>query len=212
MKVITTETEVYKFKELPEEGQQAAINNLYDINVDYEWWENDDGLLELTSEEFKSSKIKLSKKWYEWKDKNGKQGNIPGEYPAYTGLFSWRKIYFDLDRGSYIQFIDLIVNDDNIFRKFLKVPKRLWDNSYYLFNEEPGREVNTWFIIEPEADVYFTEKQQVIIDNAIDIMNDKIREALSSLKSSYEYLTSEEAIIETIEANDYEFTIDGKLF
>ena len=31
------------------------------------------------------------------------------------------------------------------------------------------------------------------------------------LNKEYEYLTSEEAIIETIEANDYEFTEEGKL-
>ena len=34
---------------------------------------------------------------------------------------------------------------------------------------------------------------------------------LSMLKKEYEYKTSEEAIIETIKANDYEFTEDGKL-
>jgi len=32
------------------------------------------------------------------------------------------------------------------------------------------------------------------------------------LQKEYEYLTSEMAIIETIEANDYEFTQDGKMF
>ena len=31
------------------------------------------------------------------------------------------------------------------------------------------------------------------------------------LEKQYEYLTSEDAIIETIEANEYEFTEDGKL-
>lgn len=36
-------------------------------------------------------------------------------------------------------------------------------------------------------------------------------EYLSILRQEYEYLTSEEAIIETIEANEYEFTEDGKL-
>lgn len=31
------------------------------------------------------------------------------------------------------------------------------------------------------------------------------------LKEEYEYLTSEEAILETIEANDYEFTAEGRI-
>ena len=31
------------------------------------------------------------------------------------------------------------------------------------------------------------------------------------LRNEYEYLTSEEAVIESIRANEYEFTEDGKL-
>jgi hypothetical protein len=36
-------------------------------------------------------------------------------------------------------------------------------------------------------------------------------EILALLRREYDYLTSEEAIIETIEANEYEFTEEGKL-
>ena len=32
------------------------------------------------------------------------------------------------------------------------------------------------------------------------------------LENEYAYQTSEDAILETIKANDYEFTSDGKLF
>lgn len=35
----TIRTKVYKFDELTPEGQQKAIENLYDINVDYNWWQ-----------------------------------------------------------------------------------------------------------------------------------------------------------------------------
>ena len=37
-------------------------------------------------------------------------------------------------------------------------------------------------------------------------------EYLSMLRQEYEYQTSEEAILETIEANEYEFLEDGKIF
>jgi hypothetical protein len=43
-------------------------------------------------------------------------------------------------------------------------------------------------------------------------MGDKIHEAWVSLRNDYEYQTSEKAIKETIEANEYEFYVDGKLF
>ena len=38
MRTITTHTTVYKFDELTEEGKRKAIENLYDINVDFDWW------------------------------------------------------------------------------------------------------------------------------------------------------------------------------
>lgn len=38
MKTITVN--LYEFDELSEESQQKAIENLYDINVDYDWWDS----------------------------------------------------------------------------------------------------------------------------------------------------------------------------
>jgi hypothetical protein len=35
----TIEIKVYQFDELSEEGQQKAIENYFDINVDHDWWE-----------------------------------------------------------------------------------------------------------------------------------------------------------------------------
>ena len=45
----------------------------------------------------------------------------------------------------------------------------------------------------------------------IDLKKNLEYEILRWLRDEYEYLTSEEAIIETIEANEYEFTEEGKL-
>ena len=52
-------------------------------------------------------------------------------------------------------------------------------------------------------------------DKLIDMENEFLKSLLEDysimLQNEYEYLTSEEAIIETIEANEYEFTQAGKL-
>jgi hypothetical protein len=40
-------------------------------------------------------------------------------------------------------------------------------------------------------------------------LNGKLEEFLSQLREAYDYLTSEEAIKETIISNEYEFTING---
>jgi hypothetical protein len=39
MRTIVKKTKVYKFSELSEAAQKVAIENLYDINVSYDWWE-----------------------------------------------------------------------------------------------------------------------------------------------------------------------------
>jgi hypothetical protein len=183
------EIKTFKFNELNEKAKEKAIEKMWDINVDYDWWEFD-GLMGLTKKEKSARKIK--------------------ECP--DDIINWKNLYFDLDRGSYIQFIDITVPNEDVFRKFLRINKRLWGKVYYSFLNS-NREINTAIEIEEnEYDLYFTKKEQEIIDRAISIFNDKVKDALIDLKKQYEYLTSKEAIIETIEINEYDFREDGKLF
>jgi hypothetical protein len=86
----------------------------------------------------------------------------------------------------------------------------LWQDCHYSF-DTPGRYRNTFIVIETENGEDFTPKQQEIIDRAIEIFADKVSEGLSNLRVNYEYLSSREAIIDTIKANDYEFTEDGEI-
>lgn len=58
-----------------------------------------------------------------------------------------------------------------------------------------------------------TDEEGYWIDEAVnDFTKDLATEYLSMLNREHEYLTSEAAILETIEANDYEFTEDGNLY
>jgi hypothetical protein len=50
MRIKVTKTKVYQFDELTDDQQQKAIERLYDINVDYEWWDfiyNDANIVKL---------------------------------------------------------------------------------------------------------------------------------------------------------------------
>ena len=220
METITTKTDVYTIDELKADhpdAYQKALERYAGINVDFEWYDYD-GLLDLTEAEMQSRKIKLSEKWYESDKPKDHNGNLLGEYPAYTGLIKYKIASFDLSREYYIQFSDIEVMCENTFRKFLRIPKRLWDNCYYTFNNSsngfPMRSSNTIFEIEPDCwdGRDFTERQQQIIDRAIEIMTDKIAESLSNLSKSYDYLTSEPAILESLQINEYQFTLGGKIF
>jgi hypothetical protein len=59
------------------------------------------------------------------------------------------------------------------------------------------------------------DKESEFDDEADDLeeefLNSLLEDYANILQNEYDYLTSEEAIIETIEANEYEFDINGKL-
>ena len=51
-----------------------------------------------------------------------------------------------------------------------------------------------------------------IIELETELHHELSEEYLSILRKEYEYLTSEEAIIEALEANEIEFTINGEIY
>lgn len=59
-------------------------------------------------------------------------------------------------------------------------------------------------------DEFYDEFDEEEADLAHEFQRELSLEILNWLRQEYEYLTSEEAIIETIEANDIEFTKEGK--
>lgn len=183
----TVKTKVYKFEELSEEAQKKALKRLNDINIDHEWWDIE-GLLDLTQDEMDEAKIK------------------PGEIESL--LFSYKIMEFDLERGQYLQLENVVVNNDEAFRKFLKIPKDLWRECGYYFTND-SRDCNT--CLDLQTDDPPTEEEDNILNGAIEIMAEKIHEAWVSLRNNYEYYTSEEAIKDTILANKYEFYEDGTL-
>lgn len=180
---------VFPFEELSEGPQEKALSELADINVDYEWWDID-GLLDLTQDEMDEVRIK--------------SGDIE------SVLFSYEIREFDLERHQYLQLDKVIVSNDEAFRKFLKIPEDLWRRCSYYF-DNPTCDKNTYLELMIEDYEELTEEESAIICGAVDIMGSKIHEAWVSLRDNYEYLTSEEAIKDTIKANEYEFYENGKL-
>lgn len=192
--MITKTYETFKYDELPEESKERVLEKQWDINVDSSWWYDYDGKTGFTAKELKRMRVPVK--------------DAPNELLKYT------KLYFDIDRDYYIQFVDADFADDEIARKFLRVPKQLWESVYFHIDDQPGRYGNTR--LQYARSYYenvkdFTPKQIAILDRACEIFSDKIDEALRGLRDSYEYLTSREAIEDTIRANDYDFTLDGEI-
>jgi hypothetical protein len=61
------------------------------------------------------------------------------------------------------------------------------------------------------AEAFLKGEDDSILSNDY-FLHDLLEDYRLMLQEEYEYLISEEAIIEAIEANDYEFTEDGRLF
>ena len=191
----TVKTIVYTLDELSDEAKEKAREWCREGALDYGWWE-DEGMLEMTTAE---TRARHMSKW----------GWCKGE----KCLFSWKRMYFDLEQGSFIQFIGLKVNDSETFRKLLRIDKRLWEKAYFSFDEEPGRQCNTQLIFE--CDDCWTEltiREHGLLEAAQDLWHDRMEEAIIMLRRQAEYLVSDEAIDESIRANDYTFTAEGERF
>ena len=173
MRTITTHTTVYKFDELTEEGKRKALENLYDINVSFDWWDS-------TYDDAETIGCKITE--------------------------------FDLDRGSCCRLTcpdahetaRLIVENHGEMCETHKLATE------YLKDHDK-------IIDEAERDEDGELSDEYAVDKLLDELNAEFeralgKEYLSLLRQEYEYLTGEEAIKETIEANAYDFTSEGRIF
>jgi len=172
MRTETTTRTLYQFDELSEQAKQAAMEKLYDINVDHGWWD------------------------CTYDDAEGVGCKITG---------------FDIGRP---QMCDLTCDDA------VETSGKIMENH--------GESCDTYklaesFLQERDEIVNAAERDEdgeLADEYALDKKLDEVEaefvralseEYLSLLRNDYEYLTGEEAILESIEANEYEFTEDGKL-
>jgi formylmethanofuran dehydrogenase subunit A len=169
----TIRTKLYKLSELSKDAQQKAIENLSDINVDYDWWQS-------VYQDAENVGLKI--------------------------------IGFDIDRGSYCKG-DFIESAEDTAKRIL---------------QEHGNECETFktasnFLSECEVIVKKAEiegkdgDEDYWYSDELEELEEEFKKSLLEdyrimLQKEYEYQTSEEAIKETIEANEYEFTKEGKLF
>lgn len=104
---------------------------------------------------------------------------------------------FDIDRGSYCKMT------------YLTTPELT--AKAIIMNH--GETCETYSLAKDfrEAIIGMDIESEEFEDACTDFLKDLQEEYLSILRREYEYLTSEDAIINTIVANEYEFTEDGKL-
>lgn len=118
---------------------------------------------------------------------------------------------FDIDRGNYCEG-EFIEGPEHTAHKIIDDHGQ--DCETYKTAEQYLKErdelINT---AQKDEDGEFTDEHE--LDNKLDDLDAEFLKSILEdyriiLSKEWDYLTSKEAIIETIEANDYEFTEDGK--
>lgn len=173
---------VYTFAELSDNAKQKAILEFSDINTDYDWYQN------------------------------------VYDDAARVGL---EITGFDIDRGSYCKgkfevdaeyCAKLIISEHGEKCETYKTASAFLERYNALsakLEVANGKEVND--------DDYEVKNEISDLEDKISELEDEFLQSILedyriNLQNEYEYLSSEKVIIGTIEANDYEFTEDGKQF
>lgn len=164
---------IYSFSELDENIQGKAIEKLYDINVNYEWWES-------TYDDAKEIGLKI------------------------TG--------FDIDRDNYCK--GAFTNDACYTAN--KILESHGNTCETYKDAEEFLKVRDELINTAPKDENGAFEDETDLDRSLDNLENCFLHTLLEdyriiLSNEYEYLTSKEAILETIEANEYEFDEEGNI-
>jgi hypothetical protein len=172
MRTIVTRTDVFKFDELSDAAKQKAVENLYDLNVSFEWWDS-------VYEDAETIKCKI--KGFDLGRANDIDFTCPDVHETATLILENHG-----DQTDTYKLAEQYLKDHD---KIIEEAER----------DEDGELADEYAVV------------RLLDDLDAEFIRALGEEYLSILRQEYEYLTSEEAIIETIRANEYEFTEEGRL-
>ena len=173
---------VYKFQECPNELKAKIIENYRDINVNYDWW-----LFTLDL--------------------------IHDDLMPFGIDFDVNNIAFDIDRGRsfYLRLGKPKIVNKKKFAKFLGLTR---SERYYYYNDYIDFRLENpsynWRECFTELKIYDDREHNTTDLTAYkDKVYNLLQEKLYLLRAEYEYLLSEESIIDTLIANGYNFDDQG---
>ena len=196
-KEVITRT-LYNYNELSQQAQEKAIENLYNINVDHEWYDYT----------INNWKEKLEKIGFEGVEIFFSGFSSQGDGACFDGYVSIDKIT-QFTKDKEYKHLNYAIDKNLVEIEGINV-KTSYANHY-------SHEKTRYF--ELTAHYYNYNGKINRIENLIEKLEKEIEnlrynlscELYQELNKDYDYLTSKEAIIETIEANEYEFTKEGTL-
>jgi len=195
--MITIKTNIYTFEELTEEQKEKAIdsvrNKYYDHNDFAEWAIDDCSLFEPPQKELEE----LFGKDY--------------KFPLLEN--TREKLFFSLGRDRYIDISNAMqISDDTYFLKWLGINKYdfLNDDGCPVLDYKIGKDTIEFYT--NDFNVEFTNEQETILEKAKEKFEEHCENILNRIEYDIDYRFTDEAIIEDIHANDYQFTEQGNLY
>jgi len=187
----TKTLECYTYEELSDEAKKNALEKHREINVDAEWWEDD---------------------WFIEKAKE--YGFIAEMKDLCFSIHSGFAYFYELDLDDtfwqkYINHLVCYKTDPDILSDILLL---MDDMTISIGSRNDSSEVGISFYGDDmNADVLYEKLSDKFnlpesIENYIDDLNQEI---LKSLRKQEEYLYSDEAVADTLIANEFEFDVDG---
>lgn len=197
----TKTIQVFEFKELEDEVKEKVLDKHREINLDYDWW---DFIIE------------------DFIQEAGELGFLIKE----------EDVTFELDRGPHFNVNTKGIDIKKDILKGYTIYAYIYIKSGY---STLGYGINSDFelVIEElhKGDAQIIKKEDRETDELEGVVSDMIwsgveeklnakiqdlvnlcEEYYKRLKSEYEYMLSDEGIIDTIEANEFKFLKDGRVF
>lgn len=179
----------YKFDELTPEVKKLAIEKLYTLNVDHDWW------------------TFAYENWTEQLEKLGYE-NVEIMFSGFGSQGDGASFTANINTDQYLKKKKLKakykrLGIDDIHASVYR------DTSRYVHENTIDAEViyDGDYRDDPKADKLINDLEEQIRYEARKLSKDIYR----GLQDEYDYLTSAEEIAETIRANDYDFDEEGNL-
>ena len=212
----TIEIKLYKFGELSEDAKEHAIEKWRETTIN----EGDYWFIEEAHESFKKFADIFGIKWYEIDYTENYRSSYSFQHDddvlSLSGSrlisYLWNNYKDYLYRGKYRN----VKSDKKLFHKRIKSKVlsngklfQAWHSAIFLDNCCPLTGVcYDDSLLKPIFD--FMENPNN--NDFSDLLHDCINSLCHAVQSEIEYTNSDEAIIETIEANEYDFTEDGEVY
>tara|TARA_R110000765_G_scaffold185144_4_gene290873 strand:+ start:754 stop:1353 length:600 start_codon:yes stop_codon:yes gene_type:complete len=194
----TVETKVYQFNELSEEAKDVALDNNRDFNTSDEYWY--ENVIEDAIEIGDLFGIDIDKIYFSGFCHQGQGAQFVGNYAYKKGGLKAVKEYAPLDTELH----SIVKALQDIQRRyFYRLSATVETNGSY------SHEMATAIEVEDSQGGYHGYASDEAEEEVKDLLREYMQWIYSRLDAENDYQTSDDAIGESLQANDMEFTVDG---